>query len=154
MKLSRRSLFLGAGAAATGALGLGGWTLWQIKDHEEVMVRLLEKTFGKDFAPHSVFVEFAQKHADRYLAADRMIKLAILLDRRAATRWMRPALDMITPSSFEYRLQRFHSRLATEFLQNTNFLDRDEGEELAYQPQEPLGPYVCRNPLAQYDFED
>lgn len=154
MRLSRRNFLLGGGMSVIGAVGFSGWFLWQIKDHEDVIVRLLMRIFGEDFASRAVYAEFAQKHAGRYLAADRMIKLAILLDRRAATRWLRPAFNMAVPANFEYRLQRFYSLLATEFLQNTTFLDRDPGEELAYQSQEPLGPYVCRNPLAQYDSDD
>jgi hypothetical protein len=116
-------------------------------------VDIVRRQFGDDIASESVLREFASYYTrtrseSGYFSRGRRIQVQLYAGfsplARAAS-WI---------EEVEERIATIDEDIGEAFIRNTNMTYRAAGEPIAFAEEPPIGPYVCRNHIARFDYDD
>ena len=149
--ISRRTLFLsGAGLAASAVLTR---RLWERDGLAHSVADIVKRLFGDDIAPDSVLREFASyyvrtRSASGYFSKRRQMQVRLYAG-------FAPVIDAASwIDGVGKRIATVEEDIGDAFIRNTNMTYRAQGESIVFAEEPAIEPYVCRNRIARFDYED
>lgn len=147
----RRGLLLAAAGLAASAVLTR--RLWQPDGLPQSVADIVKRLFGDDIAPDSVLHEFASYYVrtrseSGYFSRGRRMQVRLYAGFAPLAR----AVDWI--DEIEERIATIEEDIGDAFIRNTNMTYRSPDEPIVFAEEPPFGPYVCRNHIARFDYED
>lgn len=149
--VSRRALLLAAAGLAAGAVLTR--RLWQPDGLVQSVEDIVKRLFGDDIAPDSVLREFASHYvrtrtASGFLSKGRQMQVRLYAG-------LGPLINAVNwVDEVEERIATVEEDIGDAFIRNTNMTYRAAGEPIVFAEEPAIAPYVCRNYIARFDYED